>query len=359
MKYRDALILPEKALNESGTETIDINLDQHISRLELRYQVTTAKHSMDAHPAKDITKIELVNGSDVLHSLNGYENQALCIYDRKCPTMLGGMAIAPGPRESMYSIDFGRKLWDTELAFDPTRFRNPQLKVSYSRILSDTTATANALEVWAKCFDEKVISPIGFLMSKEHKEYSIGDDGSYEYTDLPTDYPVRKLLVRAYSDAATPWAQIKEARIDEEHEKRIPFDFKLDDYFRRMRGVWANVVEYITGVCTSTGAFAYYVTPTDYWKLALGNQIDTGYLHPKSNTVGDKYIPMSDAGAPYFIALIIGYLPNHCFEFPFGDQEDLDDWWDVTRLGSARLRLRAGTTGSGTGQIVLQQLRRY
>ncbi|KKL88030.1 hypothetical protein LCGC14_1928740, partial [marine sediment metagenome] len=56
-----------------------------------------------------------------------------------------------------------------------------------------------------------------------------------------------------------------------------------------------------------------------------------------------------------------GWLPNHCVQFPFGKPDDLNDWYDVTKLGSLRLRLKGGSGGSsnGTGAVVLQQFRRY
>ncbi|KKK87598.1 hypothetical protein LCGC14_2751610, partial [marine sediment metagenome] len=102
------------------------------------------------------TKIELIDGSDVLHSLDGGQNQALCIFDRKCPTMNHGQYINANSQRSLYGIDFGRFLFDKELALDPSRFRNLQLKVSYDSDISDDGVTSGSLEVWADLFDEKV-----------------------------------------------------------------------------------------------------------------------------------------------------------------------------------------------------------
>ena len=54
-----------------------------------------------------------------------------------------------------------------------------------------------------------------------------------------------------------------------------------------------------------------------------------------------------------------GYLPHHCFDFVFGDPNDLDDLYDVTKLGHLNLRLEAGDGGGTTGEVAIQQLRRY
>ena len=102
MNYRNATILASKALTTSGTETIDINVKDIISRITLSWKVSKSKHSMDSYAHKDISKIELVDGSDVLHSMNGGENQALCIYDRRCPTMNHGQSLTANSLFSTY-----------------------------------------------------------------------------------------------------------------------------------------------------------------------------------------------------------------------------------------------------------------
>lgn len=157
MNYRTATIQSPTDLGPSGTQTIDINVKDVISRLIITFSRTKSKHSMDAEPWRDITKIELVDGSDVLHSMNGGENQALCMYDRRAPCMNHGQHLSACSEYDVFGIDFGRYLYDPSLAFDPKRFANPQLKISWNEAISDTGVTANALAVYAECFDEKEI----------------------------------------------------------------------------------------------------------------------------------------------------------------------------------------------------------
>lgn len=359
MNYRITKILPEKTLTGAGTETITINIKDIISRLTIAWRISKSAHGMNSYPYKDITKIELVDGSDVLFSMDGGECQALCIYDRKCPTMNHGQALSASSQYSTYGIDFGRYLHDPELAFDPTKFNNPQLKVSYDVDVSDTGNATGYLEVWADCFDEKLISPIGFLMSKEHWSGAKPTSG-YEYIALPTDYPIRKMLIKAYVAGAEPWYQVDKARIDEDHEKRIPFDWDdLEDYYRVMKGVWTPVEELLVGVCATGGGYVFYVTPTDYYLKQAFNVIGDGYVQLTNYGQGGKITPIASAGSPFFMGVVSGYLPNHCFEFPFGNPMDMDDWYDVTKLGSCRLRIEAGSGGATDTGIVLQQLRRY
>ena len=359
MNYRKTTILAETALSGSGTKAIDINIKDIISRITIGYYTTKAQNYMDLYAHADITKVELVDGSEVLHSLNGGENQALCIYDRKCRSMNEGYHVSGNPDYSTYGIDFGRFLYDPLLALDPSRFRNLQLKISYNVALSDTAASAGALEVWADVFEEKVVSPVGFLMAKEHESWTLGTANAYHYVDLPTDYLLRKLLVQGYLKDYNPDYQVGEVRLDEDNEKRIVFDLGMEDYLRAMRGVWTPVEETLQMYVHTGADHIQYVTPTDYTLAVsgVGNGGDAAIYAPAQVSGGKVDLRCTDSR--FFKGLVQGGLPNHCFEFPFGNPQDLDDWYDVTRLGRLRLRLREGSGTSGSANTILQQLRRY
>ncbi|GAI76370.1 unnamed protein product, partial [marine sediment metagenome] len=107
MNYRYANILPEYTLGTPGTYTIELNVRDPISRLELGYKVDMKDPEMAAALAANITKIELVDGSDVLHSLNGRQNQALVLYDRRCPTLNNGYLAVGESAYATMGIDFG------------------------------------------------------------------------------------------------------------------------------------------------------------------------------------------------------------------------------------------------------------
>lgn len=359
MNYRDVTILAPGSLDSAGTKVIPILVKDPISRITLDWEVTKGDIGMDDYTYKDIPKIELVDGSDVLFSMDGGQCQALCIYDRKCPTMNFGEVLQGSTQRSLYGIDFGRFLFDPELALDPTKFNNLQLKVTYDQDVSDEEVTANQLGVYAKVFDEKVISPVGFLMSKEHYAYTISSTG-YVYVDLPTDRPIRKMLIQGFKEGLEPWYQIAEARLDEDNEKRIPFDWDVETYARIMEGVWTPVEELLVAIATTGGAH-FFVTPTDYYAtLSFMPQAGTAdvFISMTGWGTGGDFLLIGSVNTQ-FSSIVRGYLPNHCVEFPFGDPMDMADWYDVTRIGSLRLRLKGGTGASGDGAVVLQQLRRY
>jgi len=61
------------------------------------------------------------------------------------------------------------------------------------------------------------------------------------------------------------------------------------------------------------------------------------------------------------VAIVAGWTPHGVHEIPFGDQMDMEDWYDVTKVGSLKADITgvSGIAGTETCQIFLQQLRKY
>ncbi|GAJ02027.1 unnamed protein product, partial [marine sediment metagenome] len=268
--------------------------------------------------AVGISKIELVNGSDVLHSLNGRENQAVCLYDRRVATMNHGELISGADAYCTMGIDFGRFLFDPELAFDPKQFRNPQLKITHDSTLVGANCSTHGLEIFAHCFDERAISPIGFLMSKEHKSYTLGAAAAYEYTDLPTDYPIRQMLVRAHLTTVGPKNIIDTVKLSEDNDKRIPIDCGLEAYIRRMKGEWQILEEGCSDYAHGGGAYDKFVTPTDHMSVWSGMPVGGANTPFMTDFVKGGFVQRECAASSMVVGIVHGYLPHHCIQFPFG-----------------------------------------
>ena len=360
MKYRNVAIIPAVTLTGAQTYTINIHLEDIISRLTLLWSIEKVKAGMSSYPHRDITRIELVDGSDVLFSMDGGQAAALNIYDRKAQTYWNGVSIENNDLISWYGIDFGRWLFDEVLALVPRNFHNLQLRVSVNPALCEVGCASGDLSVFADVFDEQVPTPSGFLMSKEHFRSITPDTNAYTYIDLPTDFPIRHMLIQGYREAKEPWFQVAEARLDEENIKRIPFDWNLETYHLLRRTIDSPIQEQISSQAENTGANALYCTPTNYWNIFNGQSLaaHATMWYPVASP-GGVFLPRISVGTTYS-AIIKGWLPNHCFSFPFGYQPDISDWYDVTRLGHVRLRLRAGTHAADSEQaVILQQNRGY
>ncbi len=363
MKYREAQMLyPQDLTNGSGTIIIDVDVQKMISRINIKFKTTKALDYMTAPTPANIPRIELVDGSTVLHSLTGYENQALGYYSRPGAVMDHGQHTKNNSEEDHYVIDFGRYLWDEMLAFDPLRFHNPQLKITYDEDVADTSVTVNEMSVWADIFDEKVITPQGFLMAVEQYAYTPGANNSFELISLPADRPIRQMLVRAHRSTYDPWHSIKEARLDEGTLDRIPWDYtSLEDYYRRMKGVWPRLSGGFNAGLLAGSARVFYIPATDYYAtvVALGIGGTAQYPYETLLSSAGGYVSMRGQAGAQVVGEWSGYMPWHCYQFPFGKQGVIDDWFDPTGK-KPRLRLRAGAGATNSDvQVVLEELYKY
>jgi len=361
MNYRIATVLAKEDASTAKTKTIDLTLRDIVSRIIIRMRATNAatRAELLAHPAKLVSKIELVDGSNVLFALNGYEAQALNYYDQLVTPDTEIQDSENAENFCTYCMDFGRFLYDPLLAFDPKKFINPQLKITHNYRAVDADAAAGNLEVFAHIFDEKEVAPTGFLMSKQVQTYDSAA-ATYEYVDLPTDYPIRKLLIRAYLEGKAFDSEISEFKLSEDSDRRIPIDTLLEPHMRDLCGSFPPIIEHwlVRAQAASTAIFGM---PT-YWPMlnGLGHAADD-LRRDGSLLEADKIGILATAAQDFPSAgSIVGYIPHQVVSFNFGLQNDLADWYDVTKLGSLRARLK-GTTGSNAAEVTLflQQLRSY
>lgn len=356
MNYRLASILPAEEANTAGTKTIDINVADPITRFTIQIKGMNSADAPTAHPAKMISKIELVDGSDVLFSLSGVEAQALNFYDQgKMPhTVLNYLndvyAIAT------FNIDFGRFLYDPVLAFDPKKFTNPQLKITHDLTAGGSTPDAAVISVFAHIFDEKSVSPTGFLMSKEQYGYTLVASAK-EHIDLATDYPYRKLLLQSMSATLQPWQQYNQVKLSQDNDKKVIInDEKTSDLLKLYR-LWPEITETIYAK-TKNGTQVIFCSPT-YERIAtvigVGAALDGCFI---ADTYGGA-VSVTDGAAASIMMVLSGLIPHSAFCLPFGQQLDIEDWFKVAEIGSLRLTLTAGGSASGTCEVISQQLRNY
>ncbi len=355
MNYRIASILAPEAANTAGTKTLDINLADPISRIVIQFKGTNNGSVITAHPAKMISKIEVVDGSDVLFSLSGTECQALNYYDKgKMPLEVVNycndiMAIVT------FELNFGRYLWDPVFAFDPKKFTNPQLKITHNMALGGSVPDAGELAVFAHIFDEKEITPTGFLMNKEQYGYTLVA-GATEHIDLATDYPYRKLLLQAMSTSLQPWQQYNQIKLDQDNGRKMIINDEKVSNLLKLIGEFPQFQEIIeaptkNGTQTIPCAAGY-----ERAAVLTGMSADAdAYL---TQTYGGS-IKVADSAAAVIDMIVSGFCPHNTFCLPFGLQNEPEDWFKVEDIGSLRLSLKGGGSASGTCEVISQQIRSY
>lgn len=358
MNYRISEILASKTLDASGTETVDIRVKDPISAILFEYKNARGSNTSVDHPAGCLSKIELVDGSDVIFSLSGKQMHALDYYHNgKTPYTY--LTDAIGVQQLLgIGYNFGRRLWDPLLAFDPRRFSNPQLKITHDRVTCDASSSAHYLRILGFLFDEKVPAPVGFLSAREIQAYTSGADGSYKYIDLPTDRTIRKMLVYGYDDAYALYRVVSQIKISEDNDKRVVLDEPTSLLQKAVMAEYPAWREVLYAVLTATAKDVYCTPSFGITPAGAGEGSVTVYAG-EAQPLNEPF-KLQGSGSANAQVNVMGYLPHSIIPVNFGDQNDPEDWYNATKVGSLQAILKAGAAGTaGAVAVFLQQLRRY
>jgi len=367
MLYRYSYLENARVLGDSGEATVDINVTDPISCLWVEVRNTTGATSNKANPMHDnILAIEVIDGADVLYSLDGRQALAMACYDlgqfphQRISYMGNDVETANIP------ILFGRFPGDTEYAFDPKRFTNPQLRVKWNFATNHAVGATGFLSGYGRLtviaeVMEGGPAPRGFLMKKEHYTYTTAV--GTEYIDLPRDYPYRNLMFRAFLNAYHIYGMVSRLKINCDAGKFVPFDLDTEDYLYLMYRIYPRfsyrAVDYLKNgdtlysILKEVEDVSLNVEDTHD---AVANYFNYEY---GSQTVS-LYIAGSASGASHanIGTHVHGYLPFGHMMIPFGDQGKADEWLPAPSFRSVRLEA-TGAVASGAGEVCLTQERSY
>lgn len=356
--YRQNTLLASESITTPGTKTIDITDVDPFSMIQVIHKATSAGTVMSDHIAANISKIELVDGSNVIASLTGKEAQALDYYHTGVFPYTFGCDVSGIMALATFNLNFGRWLYDPVLALDPGKYQNLQLKISHNYRACDAAASAASLEVYGFMFDDKKVTPSGYLRSTEHYSYTPGASGSVEPIPLPRDYDIRKALILAHAPAYYPWQVANHIKIKEENGKKVPVDVQTSAWLKYVNQLHPRVVEPVMLAANVTARNAYAAANNDIASLLMPQAVTNIVSLDAANMVNPLkfHITASDV----VTGQIAGYNPHSAFPIPFGDDADLNDWYQVSKLGALNLDITAGAGGSSGGiAVVLEQLARY
>lgn len=362
MRYRSTVILARWTLGAGAqTKPIPITLSQPISRLAVNIELVNSSYVWVDHPAKVLKGMEVVDGSDVLFSMDGGAAHGLEYYSTKRQpySLMNGFNLDSA--RACYTVDFGRFLWDPLYGIDPTRHTNLELKLELDRSLGACSPGSAYVTVTAEVFDEFIPSLVGFLQSKEVKEYFPTDDLT-EYTELPRDFPYRFLMIKACAEEEGAIVQVEDFKLSEDHDKHVLIDERTEQYLERVASDWAPWTENF-GVRGLNGGQNFYISPT-HGQKPVG--IQEGY--------SDSYYAIAWSGGQLTVAKhaagvdiggwATGYCPNGCIPIKFGDMNNPDDFFRVDHLKSLSLKLHTRATNAcdqtdTRTKIIVQQVRPY
>jgi len=359
MKHRFTELLGLKTLADGDITTIDLDMSDPISELILDLRVTLgAGGDTTEHNIKCFSKIEIVDGSDVLFSLDGAELQALDIYHSGIHPRGGWLHGLQMESDMQVAISFGRYLWDEVIALNPVNFSNPQLKVTFDAGAGGRNTASGRISVLAALFDEKVISPTGFFMTKEIKRWTTVAN-AHVYTDLPLDFPYRKLLLQSRLAEYPPHWCFANIKLASDQDKKVIVNGEFRDLMFGLCRENAYIRETYIAPGRAGALGKYSITPT-MDVMSIANQWIDSQQGCDISTYGGEggELQLWSENALNVVCHVEGWAPHGTIALPFGRQDVIEDWENLSGIGNLKLDITDGIADSTT-KVFIQQYRSY
>jgi len=360
MNYREIELLARTTYSADAVETIDLDMKDPISQIQITHEPhNTNQNTSTAHPAACVTDITLKDGSDILYNLSGYQAQAADYYHNNKAPFGRFRGLNDNTSTMLYNINLGRTMWDKELALDPSNFSNLQLQVTTDMDAGGCAPDAGYLTVTASLFDEKKIEPVGFFTHKEHKTYS-GGSATHEKVNLPTDNAYRMLMLRCLTVDHNATALYDTIKIDQDNGKKVPIDLTSAELMQAIMGRWIPYEETLL-FPGYTAAKNWHRAPThEVHGASQGWHGASALYYSAYGTSGGRMAVTASGQGPNGQIVTRGYNPHGAIAIPFGDLQDIDDWYEMEDIESLVVDTLNKSDGSGeTFEIFSQQLRRY
>jgi len=354
-----------KTVSDSETLTVDIDGSAPLSAIEILYQATNgATSNQGVHIHDDLDTIELSDGGDTIFNLSGIECQALNFFENKTLPPRTLTEAGGAVQKERFLIQFGRYLGDEEFHLTPDNFGNLQLKLAHSLTISATAGFATGtgkVTVVGWTFDDPPSGNRGFFMSKKIKSWTSAASGDEE-VDLPRDYPLRHVLLRAFESGTAMDTTISNVKLTADNDKYVPINHSLTYLLaqaERMFG-WAAVKKRLfrtdgdsvktmlaetreaqVNAVKDLDIASYDALSVDSLTLQLLSLTATPSI-AKSST--DTNIDM----------VVRGIAPYHTCPVLLQDFNDPNAWFDASQWSGVKLKLTQGNAGATCGVIVQQ-----
>jgi len=363
VRMRQPYLRRDYSLPDAGTHLEDINIKDPIMDFFIAFEATNGATSNVENSMIDVVdSIEVVDGSDVLWALDSEEILANQFYHYKESQQLGIDESPDVVQRTVFKIPFGIGRMHPDVAFDPTRFANPQLTLEWDlanvRAAGADGFVTGSLDVtiMADVIEQAPKRPDGYLMTKEITEYetAVGE----ERVELPTDYAYRTMYVRLFEDAKDPETYLTKAEHSINEQKYRPFDIYMDD--------WTEWLKEWYGYFHMSAWYFLAITATEdrnpYLRANMGVSLEapTAATDIQLDSLANALINMTgaNAAAELIHAKVHGSLPFGTWAWPYGDPENPEEWLNLSYEDKSRLIVTAAIA-AGRAQVFLTQHRMY
>jgi len=367
MRTRMTYLENSKLLADSGEHTVDIDIQDPITALMIDFRATNGSSTNKKNTIpENISAIEIIDGSEVLWSLDGMEAFAHLSYLQGHFPYANFAEPPSRVQVATFPIMLGRFVGDQLLALDPKKHLNPQVRIKWNMATINTVGTTGFLTDTAylsviASVMEGAPAPRGILTTKEVFSYTSAD--GTEYIPMPRDHPYRNMMVRMYLTLYRPHQVISDIKLNCDGGAHVPIDVEMEDW---MHWVVATQDAFRYRHCMHQG--------NDGWLFLVLKEMESVQLQSESvqfvtGCWFDVYhcgenqilVEVNDVAWPHWVNWGVqaqGYCPYACVFFPFGDPMEPGDWFPARDFGSVRLELE-GAVAAGAVKVVVQQERPY
>jgi hypothetical protein len=325
MQVRDVYVTKAEACSDTFVKTYPLNQFANLMHLRLRFAATNGATSNTVGKIHGwISKIEVLDGSNVLCSLSGTELLAFnCFNNALMPyqDLHGGAALTIS--EELFIL-FGRFLGDKAFYLNTANFKNPMLRITGAMTVSATAGIATgstALSVIARNIEAAAPPYQGFIMRKEINNWASGASGD-QPTVLPLDFPFMGLMISALKTTVPPDTILTNLRLTRNFDQFIDFNITGRDayaknvedfgYFRQKfnpfigaAATWLGDLYFQTGGyatqsgATAKGAVTVVTAESATWAGTGGETADLEQLELEGGAPGAAFYHGFHAGDPY------------------------------------------------------------
>ncbi len=368
MKTRDAVLLYQNTETDTKEEKIDLDIVEPISALEIEVESTNGATSNEDNFISDIvTKIEIVDGSEVHESLNMSQLEAIHFYKTLQTPALFPSEWAGGTQRHNAMLFFGRWLWDREYNYSAIRYKNPQLKITFNKAaIRAASATGFAtgdnikLSVIAKVFTD-IPAASKFLMHKQINSFTSVSSGE-KRIELPTDHIYKQILCRFWKEGSDIDEIISDIKLTMDTDSLIPFNRKTRQLDAEALSTFGytrikhDVLRANSGIVRLLNNKEPDYTPK-FWSNAAGRMVNI--INPWSSQVTIGLFTdatTADTTARSLTGVETGHALHATLPIPFGDQWTPEDWFDPRNYRKMELVLTQAVADA-TCEIVTEQVR--
>ena len=368
MRNREVYLFEDETMGVAATRIVNLDLSNPIVALDLHVKgkrTDLDQGQVNMLISSAISKIEVVDGSDVLFSMDMREAMGLQRYaNNEVPKMLIDLGIN-AVCDAHVKMRFGRDDSDQEWMLDPRKFVNPQIKITYNLPVGALgfVAGQQTFTLKATVCENPTTDPMGFLMAKHIYQWAKGITGD-ETIDMPRDYLYRLLLLRVYDGIFSTHTEFSRWKLSCDIDRFVPFEIAGDDLSKKEISRY-GIGHQVSGTTGDDPQQNYVHHPFGYshgmsqFGCAAGAAMYVRGSSPWINLPSLAADATIEA-ARYTEWCCQGFEYNNCLPYPFGNLRDPQEFFDPTSYKSVRLIITQANKGNlKDSGVVLQQVRPY